>query len=107
MDYLLRIGSRLVSKLGLTVLVLVIAAVLFATVAGLSPEGREELLYKAQDYLPIAMFLTLAVLLFSGYPVAFILGGIALSFGLIGSFLGVFKIIEFWSRCPRSSSWAS
>ena len=36
------------------------------------------------DYLPIVMFLTLAILLFSGYPVAFVLGGIALFFGLIG-----------------------
>jgi len=101
MDYLLRIGSRLVSKVGLTVLALAIVAVLFATVAGLSPEAREELLYQVQDYLPIAMFLTLAVLLFSGYPVAFILGGIALSFGLIGYFLGVFRIIEFYNFVPR------
>jgi tripartite ATP-independent transporter DctM subunit len=101
MDYLLRIGSRLVSKLGLTILALVIVGVVFATIAGLSPDAREELLYQIQDYLPIAMFLTLAVLLFSGYPVAFILGGIALGFGLIGYLLGIFKIIEFYNFVPR------
>ncbi len=101
MEYLLRIGSRLVSKVGLTVLALAVVAVVFATVAGLSPEGREELLYKVQDFLPIAMFLTLAILLFSGFPVAFILGGIALLFGLLGYLLGVFKIIEFFNFVPR------
>ncbi|MGB8434228.1 MAG: TRAP transporter large permease subunit [Burkholderiales bacterium] len=101
MEYLLKIGNRLISKLGLTVLALAIVAVLFATVAGMSPEGREELLYKVQDFLPIAMFLTLAILLFSGFPVAFILGGIALLFGLLGYLLGVFKIIEFFNFVPR------
>ena len=30
------------------------------------------------DFLPLFMFLSLAVLLFTGYPVAFILGGLAL-----------------------------
>ncbi|ANW05995.1 C4-dicarboxylate ABC transporter [Bradyrhizobium icense] len=47
------------------------------------------------------MFLTLATLLFSGYPVAFILGGVALLFGLIGYFLGVFQLIEFFNFVPR------
>jgi tripartite ATP-independent transporter DctM subunit len=101
MEYLLKIGNRLVSKLGLTVLALAIIAVVFATLAGSSPEGREELLYKVQDFLPIAMFATLAILLFSGFPVAFILGGIALLFGLLGYLLGVFKIIEFFNFIPR------
>ena len=36
--------------------------------------------------LPVLMFLTLAILLFSGFPVAFILGGIGLMFGFIGIF---------------------
>ncbi|MEM7301639.1 MAG: TRAP transporter large permease subunit [Pseudomonadota bacterium] len=34
-------------------------------------------------YLPFLMFASLAVLLFSGFPVAFILGGVGLSFALI------------------------
>ena len=36
--------------------------------------------------LPVLMFLALALLLFSGYPVAFILGGVGLMFGFIGVF---------------------
>ena len=47
------------------------------------------------------MFLTLGVLLFSGYPVAFILGGLALIFGLLGFLLGSFKIVHFFNFVPR------
>ena len=47
------------------------------------------------------MFLTLAALLFSGYPVAFVLGGVALTFGLIGYFLGTFRLVEFFNFVPR------
>ena len=37
--------------------------------------GRgKAIFYVSQEYISIAMFLTLAILLFSGYPVAFILG---------------------------------
>jgi tripartite ATP-independent transporter DctM subunit len=47
------------------------------------------------------MFLTLGVLLFSGYPVAFVLGGTALVFGFLGYLLGTFKLIEFFNFVPR------
>jgi tripartite ATP-independent transporter DctM subunit len=47
------------------------------------------------------MFVTLGVLLFSGYPVAFILGGLALVFGLIGYLLGSFKLVQFFNFVPR------
>ena len=47
------------------------------------------------------MFLTLGDLLFSGYPVAFVLGGVALTFGLLGYFLGTFKLVEFFNFVPR------
>jgi len=73
----------------------------FLAVWSMGPDAQEELLYFAQDYLPIAMFLTLAFLLFSGYPVAFILGGLALLFGLIGYFLDMFRLIEFFNFLPR------
>ena len=73
----------------------------FAILPSLSPEQQEDLLWFVQDYLPIAMFLTLALLLFSGYPVAFILGGLALLYGLIGYALGVFSLIEFFNFLPR------
>jgi tripartite ATP-independent transporter DctM subunit len=73
----------------------------YAYVAGLDAEGREELLYTVQEFLPLVMFLTLATLLFSGFPVAFILGGLAMLFGLLGYFVGTFKLIEFFNFLPR------
>jgi len=48
------------------------------------------------DFLPLFMFMSLAILLFTGYPVAFILGGLALLYGLIGFTLDMFTIIEFF-----------
>jgi tripartite ATP-independent transporter DctM subunit len=53
------------------------------------------------DYLPIYMFLALGLLLFSGYPVAFVLGGIGLAFGFIGWTVDYFSIIEFFNILPR------
>ena len=47
------------------------------------------------EYLPIFMFLAMGILLFIGYPVGFILGGVAVTFGLIGYGFGVFKLAEF------------
>ena len=46
------------------------------------------------DMLPLFMFAALAVLLFSGFPVAFVLGGIGLAFAVLGDMLGVFN----WAR---------
>lgn len=51
--------------------------------------------------LPIAMFVVLGVLLFSGYPVALVLGGIGLGFGVVGYALGDFLPIEFFNIAPR------
>jgi TRAP-type mannitol/chloroaromatic compound transport system permease large subunit len=47
------------------------------------------------DLLPVFMFAALAVLLFSGYPVAWVLGGVGLAFGLIGMAAGEFMFIQF------------
>lgn len=47
------------------------------------------------EFLPLFMFAALAILLFSGYPVAFVLGGIGLAFGFIGMGLGEFKFVLF------------
>ena len=44
------------------------------------------------EFLPLWMFVALAVLLFTGYPVAFILGGVGLAFALIGDLFGVFRL---------------
>ena len=51
--------------------------------------------------LPIFMFISLAVLLFSGFPVAFILGGVGLMFGFIGIYYDVFSLIEFFNILSR------
>jgi tripartite ATP-independent transporter DctM subunit len=53
------------------------------------------------EYLPIFMFMSLACLLFTGYPVAFILGGVAIGFGLIGYGMDMFKLIEYFNFMPR------
>ncbi len=47
------------------------------------------------------MFLTLMALVFTSYPIAFALGGTAVAFGLIGSWLEVFSIVEFYNFAPR------
>jgi tripartite ATP-independent transporter DctM subunit len=84
-----------------SLLILAAIAAAFIVIATLPEPTRKELLYRVQDFLPIIMFATLAILLFSGYPVAFILGGTAIVFGLIGYFLGVFRLVEFFNFVPR------
>jgi tripartite ATP-independent transporter DctM subunit len=44
------------------------------------------------EYLPLLMFAVLAMLLFTGYPVAFILGGVALGFAVVGDLAGTFRL---------------
>ena len=53
------------------------------------------------DLLPVLIFLALAILFFSGFPVAFVLGGVGLSFGFIGIFFEVFSLIEFFNIISR------
>ena len=101
MEFLLRLGSRLTNRYVVAIALILLLGFGYAYVTGLSPAGRGELLQKAREFLPILMFLTLGVLLFSGYPVAFILGGIALIFGLLGYFLGTFKLVHFCNFVPR------
>lgn len=78
--------------------ILVIAAVPTLAISFWGVEGALDHLI---EYLPILMFLSLAVMLFSGFPVAFVLGGLALTFGFIGWGLGVFSFIEFFNFVPR------
>src|SRR5262245_62297444 len=101
MEYLLRLGSRLANRYVLAIALLLLLGLDYAYVTGLSPAARTGLLERAREFLPLVMFLTLGVLLFSGYPVAFILGGIALLFGLIGLMLGSFKLVHFFNFVPR------
>ena len=87
---------------------LVVALVVFASFNHSSTLMLEEeisrgeaLTWIAQEYISMVMFVTLALLLFSGYPVAFILGGLAMGFGILGFFLDTFSLIEFFNFIPR------
>ena len=55
-----------------------------------------------EEVLSLLMFLALALLLFSGYPVAFVLPGVALGFGTLGIMLGTFSAIEFYNIILRA-----
>ena len=100
MEAILRVATQNRGGTVGVVLLIVIGAA-YISILGMTPEQQEALLWTIQDYLPIVMFLTLATLLFSGFPVAFILGGLALLFGLIGYFLDVFSLIEYFNFLPR------
>jgi tripartite ATP-independent transporter DctM subunit len=86
------------------VVALGLGAVLYesSNVMAMDKIGRGSAIFLVvQEYISIAMFLTLALLLFSGYPVAFILGGLSMLYGLIGYFLDSFALIEFFNFVPR------
>ena len=51
--------------------------------------------------LPLLMFLALAMLLFSGFPVAWVLGGVGIGFGFIGMYYDVFEFIYFFNVISR------
>ena len=52
-------------------------------------------------HLSLILFVVLALALFCGYPVAFVLGGIAILFGAIGILLDVFMPVQFFNLLPR------
>lgn len=79
----------------------VLAIVILVPLIAVVSMDMDELIDLTIELLPIFMFVTLAMLLFSGYPVAFILGGVALTFGLIGYMFDVFSFIEFFNFVPR------
>ena len=54
-----------------------------------------------EDYLPILMFAALAILLFTGFPVGFVLGGVGLAFGFIGMYFDVFSQVELFNLVLR------
>jgi len=53
------------------------------------------------EHLSLILFAVLALALFTGYPVAFVLGGIAIVFGGIGILLDVFMPVQFFNLLPR------
>ncbi|MFN0038357.1 MAG: TRAP transporter large permease subunit [Burkholderiales bacterium] len=52
-------------------------------------------------HISLVLFVVLALALFCGFPVAFVLGGIAIIFGGIGMLLGVFEPVQFFNLMPR------
>jgi hypothetical protein len=63
-------GLRRHTGLTVVLVALAIIGIAYAYVLSLSADEQKELLYFVQDYLPILMFASLAMLLFSGFPVA-------------------------------------
>jgi len=53
------------------------------------------------ENLALIMFVSMFFVIFCGYPVAFIMGGMALLFALAGWFLGVFSIIGIYDVVLR------
>ena len=53
------------------------------------------------DHLSVLMFLVLTFIMFVGYPVAFVLGGVALAFGALGIVFDVFHPTQFGNLMPR------
>ncbi len=53
------------------------------------------------DNLAVLMFMALTVIMFIGYPVAFVLGATGVFFALLGIWAGVFKPAQFASLLPR------
>lgn len=47
------------------------------------------------DFLPLLMFPVLFLLILTGFPVAFVLGGTGIVFGLIGHFFEIFSLSDF------------
>ena len=58
-------------------------------------------MYWIQHHLSLIMFFVLAIALFCSYPVAFVLGGIAILFGVIGMLFDVFQPVQFFNLLPR------
>jgi tripartite ATP-independent transporter DctM subunit len=53
------------------------------------------------DYLAVIMFVTMFIVIFCGYPVAFVLGGTGLIFAVIGWSLGTFRLEQLNSILLR------
>ena len=53
------------------------------------------------DHLAVIMFGVLAFILFCGYPVAFVLGGVGLGFATLGMFFDVFNPLQLFNILPR------
>lgn len=59
------------------------------------------MLHWITEHLALILFVVVTLLLFTGFPVAFVLGGVAIFFGLIGWALDVFNLMQFFNLLPR------
>ncbi len=53
------------------------------------------------DHLAVVMFFALIVIMFFGYPVAFLLGAIGIGFGFLGVAVETFSLVQFANLLPR------
>lgn len=53
------------------------------------------------DHLAVIMFGVLTIIMFCGYPVAFVLGAVGIIFGFLGVYFGVFSLVQFANLLPR------
>ncbi len=53
------------------------------------------------DHLAVVMFVALVVIMFLGYPVAFLLGAVGIMFGFLGMAFDVFNMNQFANLLPR------
>jgi tripartite ATP-independent transporter DctM subunit len=53
------------------------------------------------DHLAVFMFLALVLVMFIGYPVAFVLGATGILFGFLGIAGGTFSVLQFGNLLPR------
>jgi tripartite ATP-independent transporter DctM subunit len=53
------------------------------------------------DHLALIMFASMFVVIFIGYPVAFVMGGLALIFALLGVWLGLFNFVGLYDIVLR------
>ncbi len=58
-------------------------------------------MFSVELLLPAVMFITMGFMLFSGYPVAFVLGGVGLAFGLVGYAFDLFQLRQYFNLLPR------
>jgi TRAP-type mannitol/chloroaromatic compound transport system permease large subunit len=79
----------------------VVVGIVYVYILNMLPGDQKGFLYFVHDYLPILMFFSLAALLFTGFPVAVILGGLSFVYGILGYLLGMFSLIEFFNFMPR------
>lgn len=54
-----------------------------------------------ESIFPLSMFVILAFVILSGYPVAFVLSGVGILYGLLGLLMNQFEWIHFFNIAPR------